>query len=215
MATLFATKQLVSEKREKSYILKEKISTEKLKVTEGKELAAIFNWCSEVWKNKVFNEINTRFRSKIYSKCILMLKNDPAAQDATQEVMIKIFKNLHKFQAWSKLSTWIYSITYNFCIDLIRKQKKRNNLNWEPIEWDIWEEEMDNIEEVEIKIKNMHLVLKELPINDKAVLMMKYHDEMTIKEIAEILDKTESAIKMQIKRAKHKSQRIRRELFSH
>lgn len=54
-----------------------------------------------------------------------MLNDNELANDATQEIFIKIMFNLEKFKSESSLSTRIYSITYNYCIDLIRKKKKQ------------------------------------------------------------------------------------------
>ena len=143
-----------------------------------------------------------------------MLKNEAQAQDATQEIFTKIFLNLSKFSERSKFSTWVYSITYNFCIDYIRKKKKEKKLFSDEIE-----DPPDIIEEVtdesllEMEVKKLDTVLKTIPTGDRAVLLMKYQDELSIKEIAEILDKTESAIKMKIKRAKHKAQKVYRDIF--
>ena len=64
-----------------------------------------------------------------------------------------------------------------------------------------------------MEVKKLDVVLKTIPTGDRAVLLMKYQDELSIKEIAEILDKTESAIKMKIKRAKHKAQKVYRDIF--
>ena len=143
-----------------------------------------------------------------------MLKNEAQAQDATQEIFTKIFLNLSKFSERSKFSTCVYSITYNFCIDYLRKRKKEKKLFSDEIE-----DPPDIIEEVsdesllEMEVKKLDVVLKTIPTGDRAVLLMKYQDELSIKEIAEILDKTESAIKMKIKRAKHKAQKVYRDIF--
>jgi len=79
-------------------------------------------------RSDYFSMLYQRYSSKVYSKCIFMLKNEAKAKDATQEIFTKIFLNLSKFSERSKFSTWVYSITYNFCIDTIRKQKKEKKL---------------------------------------------------------------------------------------
>lgn len=161
-----------------------------------------------------FSMLYRRYSSKVYSKCIFMLKNDARAKDATQEIFTKIFLNLSKFSGRSKFSTWVYSITYNFCIDTIRKRKKEKNLFSEEIS-----DAPDIVEEVEdealleMEVERLKKVLEEIPTGDRAVLLMKYQDDLSIKEIAGILDKTESAIKMKIKRAKHKAQKVYRDIF--
>ena len=143
-----------------------------------------------------------------------MLRNKALAKDATQEIFTKIFLNLSKFSGRSKFSTWIYSITYNFCIDTIRKRKKERKLFSDEID-----DAPDIIEEIpdeallEMEVKRLKRVLNEIPSGDRAVLLMKYQDDFSIKEIAEILGKTESAVKMRIKRAKHKAQKVYRDIF--
>ena len=161
-----------------------------------------------------FNILYKRYSSKVYSKCISLLKEEALARDATQEIFIKIFLNLKKFGGKSKFSTWIYSITYNFCIDMIRKRKKLRNIFSEEIENapEIIEEVPDE-ELLMMEVSRLKVVLEHIPIGDKAVLLMKYQDDMQIKEIAATLTKSESAIKMKIKRAKHKAQRVYKNMY--
>lgn len=166
------------------------------------------------YDSSYFSILHKRYSTKVYSKCISLLKNEDLAQDALQEIFVKIFMNLSKFSGRSKFSTWVYSITYNFCIDFIRRKKKERKLfsddienAAEPIE-DVKDEEL-----LEIEVSRLKRILEEIPIADKAVLLMKYQDELSIREIAEMLDKSESAIKMKIKRAKHKAYKKYKELF--
>ncbi len=162
-----------------------------------------------------FSMLYNKYSGKIYSKCISLLKNEALAQDATQDIFIKIYLNLTKFSERSKFSTWVYSITYNYCIDFLRRKKKEKNLFSDEMENppDIVEDVPDN-ELLEMEVSRLKVVLEKVPVGDKAILLMKYQDEMSIKEIAAALDKSESAIKMKIKRAKHKAQKIYKEIFS-
>ncbi len=136
------------------------------------------------------------------------------AKDATQDIFMKIFLNLGQFGAQSKFSTWVYSITYNYCIDLIRKKKKMANIFTDEIEKvpDL-EEEVHDEALLTMEVNRLREVLNEIPVGDKAILLMKYQDGMQIKDIAVILDKTESAIKMKIKRAKHKAQEVYKRMY--
>lgn len=177
-----------------------------------KDLEVIHTYLENQASN-CFNLLYHRYATKIYSKCIAMLKNEEQAADATQDIFMKIFLNLSKFGEKSKFSTWVYSITYNYCIDFIRRNKKLSNIFSDEIEnMPEIEDEVIDKELLEIEIDVLYKVLKELPPGDEAVLLMKYRDDMQIKEIAEILDKTESAIKMKLKRAKLKAQEIKGEL---
>jgi RNA polymerase sigma-70 factor (ECF subfamily) len=66
---------------------------------------------------------------------------------------------------------------------------------------------------LEMKQERLEKVIDRLPPGDKAILMMKYIDDMQIREIGEVLGKTESAIKMQIMRAKQRAQLIYEEIY--
>lgn len=155
-----------------------------------------------------------RYITKVYSKAISLLKDEAKAQDAAQEIFIKIFTHLAKFNKKSKFSTWVYSITYNFCIDVIRKSKKQSKLfSDEEAEGQEVIEEIDDKVLLEMELERLKTVLDLLNVDDKAVLIMKYKEGLSIKEISEVFDKTESAIKMKIKRAKHKCQQKYLETF--
>ncbi len=160
---------------------------------------------------RYFHTLYRRYSTKIYSRCISLLKDEGLAQDAMQEIFMKLFLNLSKFGERAKFSTWVYSITYNYCIDIIRKKKKQKA---------IFSDEMERVEDVaedvpdyallEMEVGRLKFVLDKIPVGDKAVLLMKYQDDMQIKDMALALSKTESAIKMKIKRAKEKALKVYR-----
>lgn len=161
-----------------------------------------------------FDILYKRYSGKIFGKCISLLKEEARAADATQEIFMKILLNLSKFSGKSKFSTWIYSITYNFCIDVIRRAKKDPSLLVDDIETK--HDVVDDIEDtylLELKVSRLKVVLEEIPTMDKSFLLMKYQDDMSIREISEITKKSESAVKMKIKRAKQKFKKTYKELY--
>ncbi len=153
-----------------------------------------------------FSMIYNRYANKVYAKCLSMLKNEAWSVDACQDIFLKIFLNLSKFEEKSQFSTWVYSITFNYCIDSLRKHKKENELFMfeKDIKDEVPEEESD-YEIFEIESQKLEKVMELIPSEDKAILLMKYEQSMSIRDISEIMDKTESAIKMKIKRAKEKA----------
>jgi len=151
-----------------------------------------------------FTMLYSRYSGKVYSKCISLLKDEQLSDDATQDIFLKIYLNLAKFSGKSKFSTWVYSITYNYCIDYIRKKKKEKN---------IFSEDIEKVGDPLTDVSRLKKVMNVIPPGDKAVLLMKYQDDMSIRDIAEVLSKSESAIKMKIKRAKHKAQSSYKEIF--
>jgi len=165
---------------------------------------------------KYFDVLYSRYSSKIFGKCLSILKDEEKAEDATQEIFVKILLNLSKFGGKSKFSTWIYSITYNFCIDTIRKKKKDKSVLVDDMtnEHDTADDGVEDRFLLEMNVRRLKVILDKIPTTDKAILLMKYQDEMSIKEISEILGKSESAIKMKIKRAKQKFKRTHKENYT-
>jgi RNA polymerase sigma factor (sigma-70 family) len=164
-----------------------------------------------------FTQLYRRYGGKVFAKCISMLNDEALARDAVQDIFIKVFLNLSRFNEKSSFSTWLYSITYNFCIDLIRRKKKIPVLLADDVSR-IGDEPMPEIPDsvlLEMKHERLERVLKDLPEGDRIILLMKYMDDMSIKDIAEFFQKTESAIKMQIMRAKHKAQAIYETIYAH
>ncbi len=157
-----------------------------------------------------FSLLYNRYAAKVFGKCFSILKDYDEAKDAVQEIFIKIMTNLASFGERAQFSTWIYSITYNFCIDIIRKKKKEKTLFTDDIERvpDVAADEVPDEFLMAMEVKHLKTVLEMLPSGDKMILLMKYQDDMSIRDISEVLKKTESAIKMKIKRAKHKAQEI-------
>lgn len=170
----------------------------------------IINAYREKKHRTCFRLLHDRYASKIYSKSITMLRDEDEAQDATQEIFTKIFLNLGKFKGNSKFSTWVYSVTYNFCIDKIRKEKRSRELFTTELENPPDHEADEGEDQVMLSMKasGLRKVLLKLNDADRTLLLLKYKDGVKIKDIARMFDKNESAIKMQLKRAKEKAKRI-------
>lgn len=121
--------------------------------------------------------------------------------------------NLASFKGNSKFSTWIYSITYNYCIDYLRKkQKERKQVSTYSTESDELRESMEDVLEFEslrqIKTERLLELMNKVSVDDKMILLMKYQDNLSIKQIQSIFNISESAVKMRINRAKGKIKKL-------
>jgi RNA polymerase sigma-70 factor (ECF subfamily) len=72
-----------------------------------------------------FNEIVARYKGKIYSYILRMTGNAEDAEDLTQEVFVKMYTSIHSFRAEASLSTWLFRIAGNLCVDAFRRKKIR------------------------------------------------------------------------------------------
>lgn len=155
-----------------------------------------------------FDEIYRRYSDKVFAKCLTLLKEPELARDAMQDVFIKILTRISSFNRQSMFSTWIYAVTYNYCIDNIRRNKRSplsamaDDRLAASMPFDTSEQEGRMLFEEEYARVNAALEL--IPSDDRSVLIMKYQDDLSIKEICSALAKSESAVKMKLLRAKQK-----------
>ncbi len=142
-----------------------------------------------------------RYSRKVYCKCLSMVKYSSLAEDLMHDIFIKTVLNLSKFKGKSKFSTWLFSITYNHCMDCIRKHRRINIVELSEEECEIEDYKSNSID---FQIKQMMELLEMLKSHEKLILQMKYQYGLSIKEIQKILNVSESAIKMRLSRAKEK-----------
>ncbi|MBE7648200.1 sigma-70 family RNA polymerase sigma factor [Tenacibaculum finnmarkense genomovar finnmarkense] len=160
----------------------------------------------------LFAVLYDRYAGLVYNKCYGFSKNKEEAQDLTHDVFIRLFVKLRTFKGRSKFSTWLYSFTYNFCVNYVQrnKEKKKEKVTvvTDQIKEDSNEDEIDDAELFELKADKLAKVLEMIPAPEKMILLMKYQDDMSIKEISEALSLGDSAVKMRLKRAKEKVIRV-------
>jgi RNA polymerase sigma-70 factor (ECF subfamily) len=150
-----------------------------------------------------------RYRKKIYLKSYSFSKNTDEANDLTQEIFIKMFDRLDSYQRKSKFSTWFYSLAYNFLVNYKKRDSpKKLGERWERLNAkEEYAAALDNFEEedfLEIKSSKLEKALELIEPADKALLMMKYQDEISIEDMQLLLHIGESAIKMRLKRARNR-----------
>jgi RNA polymerase sigma-70 factor (ECF subfamily) len=75
-----------------------------------------------------FNEIVARYKGKIYHYILRMVGNAEDAEDLTQEVFIRMVVHIHGFRAEASLSTWLFRIAGNLCVDSFRRRRKDKGL---------------------------------------------------------------------------------------
>jgi RNA polymerase sigma-70 factor, ECF subfamily len=78
-----------------------------------------------------FRQLVETYQRKVYGICIGMLKDPDDSMDVSQEVFIKVYRYLEKFNFESSFYTWLYRITVNKCIDFIRKQKRKREVDYD------------------------------------------------------------------------------------
>jgi len=155
----------------------------------------------------LFEKLYDRYAKMVYNKCYGFAKSDDEAQDLTQDVFLQLFIKLRTFKGKSKFSTWLYSFTYNFCVNYINRNKQRKiqdqSVQVEETEYKLTEDVPDE-SLYEMKADRLKKALEIISVEDKSLLLLKYQDGASIKDLVNLMDLGESAVKMRLKRAKER-----------
>lgn len=156
----------------------------------------------------LFGILYDRYGQKVYQKCLGFAESRDAAEDLTQDVFVKLYLNLKSFRGEAKFSTWLYSFTYNHCVNysksILRRQRDNVELQEEALYVSTADEEVTDEEIFSLTVEKLQEALGLIDPEDKIVLLMKYQDDKSIKDIAQLLELGESAVKMRLHRAKKK-----------
>ena len=161
-----------------------------------------------------FGVLYDRYSTKVFQKCMAMTRNNEIAKDLTHDIFLKAFVNLSKFDHRSKFGTWLYSITHNYCLDHLRKDQKHRTTEVEDDHGvEDGTEDRYEAELLAIRTDRLPMVLEAMDPADRGILLMKYQDELSVKDMMEVLGVGESAVKMRTMRARERALVLYHQLF--
>ncbi len=154
-----------------------------------------------------FGRLVEAYQGPVYNLAYRMLGNSGEAEEAAQEAFIRAFTRLHTYDPSRKFSTWILSITSNYCIDLIRKRRATLLSLEEPLPPHpaLMADGAENPEAQAVNHEREALVsalLAKLPEDYREAVVLRYWYDLSYEEIAEMTDTTVSAIKSRLFRAR-------------
>lgn len=143
--------------------------------------------------NEAFDTLLQRYQSKIYSYIFRIVKNKDVADDIFQETFVKIIMTLRqgRYTETGKFGAWLNRIAHNLIIDYYRQEKSENSVSIDNDETDLLNRRdlcEENIEDllVDTQIReDVKRIIDALPDAQREVLVMRYYNDMSFKEIAE------------------------------
>jgi RNA polymerase sigma-70 factor, ECF subfamily len=160
-----------------------------------------------------FKAIYDEHKNLVYNLALSYVQNSADAQDIAQEVFVKVYQNLHRYDpATASLKTWIYRITINQSLDFLKTQKTQKRFGFlvnifrpesnEPLP------ELKNfhhpgvaMEDME-SLQNLFRHINSLPDNQRTVVILLKIEDRTQKEVAEIMNISPKAVESIFQRAK-------------
>lgn len=160
-------------------------------------------------QTEAFSRLVEKYRQKVFQTSMGFLHNADDAEDLTQDIFVKVWHSLKSFDGRSTFSTWLYRIAVNQAINQVRKNKLRS---FAGINSEIHESQYsdDNAEETlerkELK-KQIWQAIDKLKSNQKKAFVLFYYQELSIKEVAEVMDLSQKATESLVFRARKNLQK--------
>ncbi|MFI0428079.1 RNA polymerase sigma factor [Mariniflexile sp. HMF6888] len=168
---------------------------------------------------KAYGQLIDDFQQKVFSTCISFVPNKEDAEDIAQEVFVEVFNSIEKFKGHSKLSTWIYRITTNKCLEFIRKKNTKKRFAFLqslfrseiPLDKTMYFTDMDHpgiLLENQERSDTLFRAINKLPDAQRVVFTLSKIDGKSYQEISEIIDKSIPSVESLMFRAKKKLQEL-------
>ncbi len=168
---------------------------------------------------EAFGELVRRYQDKVMATCVRMLGNREDAEDAAQEVFVRAFDALRRFDPRAKFSTWLYRVATNHCLNVLRARRVRRLLSLErgglePDGYLVTAQRdpapgPDGAVEREELGRALWKAIDALPESQKVATVLARFGNLSYAEIAEVMETTVSAVESILHRAKR---RLSREL---
>ncbi|MBL1407955.1 RNA polymerase sigma factor [Sphingobacterium faecale] len=162
---------------------------------EDAQIIAMF--ADERTREAAFSHLLKKYQQKIYWHVRRMVIDHDDADDVTQDIFIKIWRNLEKFREDSQLYTWLYRIATNECITFLNKKKQKHNVSLDDDNSSYLSETLADTtyfsgDKAQMKLQQALLTL---PEKQRLVFNMKYFEDLKYDEISEILGTSVGALK--------------------
>ena len=161
-----------------------------------------------------FNILVDRYKDLVFSLALKMVKTREEAEEVAQDTFIKVFKSLGQFKGDSKFSTWIYKVTYNTCLDRLKKQKREQQVvsidEFNTNQIKSIDNALDKMENEE-REKAIQDCIQLLPADDAFLLTLFYFEEQSLEEIAKVIGLTANNVKVKLFRSRKKLTTILKE----
>lgn len=160
------------------------------------ELQLLEQLKSESHKEQAFRTLVTQYKERLYWHIRNIVKSHSDTDDVLQNTFIKVYKNIHNFKGDSKLFSWMYRIATNESITFLNKNAKRLQTTSEEVQ----QLAINNLKadsyfegnDIQIKLQK---AIATLPEKQQMVFNMKYFEDLKYKDISDILETSEGALK--------------------
>jgi RNA polymerase sigma-70 factor (ECF subfamily) len=168
------------------------IESEKMNEEITQELIRRFKQGEE----KAFNELVNLYKKRIFNLVLRMVRNQEDAMDLAQEVFVKVYHSLKDFRGESSFSTWLHRIAVNLSLNFTQRDRFRSFISLPDLTQPVLSSDspLKDYEKKELD-KAIDQAVLSLPKKQKAVFVLRHYQELQYSEIANVMGKSEGAVK--------------------
>jgi RNA polymerase sigma-70 factor (ECF subfamily) len=155
-----------------------------------------------------FRQLVERYQDPVINIGYRFLRNKEEAEEAAQEVFLKVFLSTYSYQHNTKFSTWLYRITVNYCINKLREKRKLPSSHLDKDLPAPVESQPDRLLEQENLNRSVREAIDSLPEQQRAAILLNQYGEFSYQEMAQMLDCSISAVESRLFRAKENLRKI-------
>ncbi|MBS1771782.1 MAG: RNA polymerase sigma factor [Bacteroidetes bacterium] len=165
-----------------------------------------------------FRQLYEMFNSRVYNTCLYYLQHVPDAEEITQDVFIEVYHSSAKFRGGSSVSTWIYRVTVNKCLDKLRYNNRQKRFAFVSSIFNrdtgALQHDKPDFNHPGISLENKEKAgivlnaIRQLPENQQTAFILKQVEGVSQKEISAIMDLSEKAVESLLQRAKANLRKI-------
>ena len=162
-------------------------------------------------KVQAFEELTSTYYIKVYNICYRMLNNSEDASEQAQEAFIKAFKYIKDFKGNCSVSTWLYRIATNVCLDFLRKNKNKKDISLEQKTFeDLTVEDRliskspgpEKLAEINAQRRAINDALSKMSEKNRLIIILRDLNGFSYEEIADIIQSPVGTVKSRISRAR-------------
>ncbi len=150
---------------------------------------------------EAFDDLVRLYESQVFRLCCALLRNRAEAEDAAQESLVRVWKNLAGFDGRAALSTWIYAITRNRCLTALERRRHELSLSDENVAAQA-ESQAAAAAPGDDPQSVLRELVEELPEKFRRCLLLYYYEEQSVEQVAAMLAIPEGTVKTNLHRAR-------------
>jgi len=145
---------------------------------------------------EAFAQLYEAYFDKIYRYIAMRIRNETEAEDMTQQVFMKVLQSISSYKNTGvPFSSWLYRIAHNQLVDFLRQQNKKSTVDIEGLPLPYMGDDPQHMMEKQADVEELKKATKQLTAAQQEVLSLRFAGELSIAECADIMGKSEGAIK--------------------